>query len=169
MGEAVDIDAVYDGHKGAWIATISVDEQPTKFKLDSGADVIVIYHNLKSQVNLKPTSKILLGPCNYKMDCIGKFTAKLSTHSMMVKEDIYVVKGLERPLLSREATEKLKLINRIHALSSKDYKTKVMTRHPGLFKGLGQMKDQYDIKLKETAKPFAITVPRRVPLPLFEI
>lgn len=111
----MDVDAVHDGHKGPWIATISVDEQPTKFKLDSGADVTVIptstHHDPKPQENLKPSSKILLGPCNYKMDCIGKFTAKFSTHNMMVKEDIYVVKGLERPLLGREATEEINLIN----------------------------------------------------------
>lgn len=94
--EVVDVDAVYDGHKGPWTATISVDEQTTKFMLESGADITVIamgtYHNLKPQVNLKPTSNILLGPCNYKMDCIGKFTAKLSTHSMMVKETSVLTK-----------------------------------------------------------------------------
>ena len=40
-------------------------------------------------------------------------------------------------------------------------------KHPKLFIGLGQMKDSYTITLKEDAKPFAISVPRKVPLPLY--
>ena len=30
------------------------------------------------------------------------------------------------------------------------------------------MKDEYTIKLKDDAKPFALTVPRKVPIPLYE-
>ena len=33
---------------------------------------------------------------------------------------------------------------------------------------LGHMKDSYTITLKEDAKPFAISVPRKVPLPLYQ-
>ena len=42
------------------------------------------------------------------------------------------------------------------------------SKHPQLFTGLGQMKDSYTITLKEDAKPFAISVPRKVPLPLYQ-
>ena len=44
----------------------------------------------------------------------------------------------------------------------------MMCDHPQLFEGLGTMKDEYTIKLKDDAKPFALTVPRKVPLPLSE-
>ena len=37
---------------------------------------------------------------------------------------------------------------------------------PNIFKGLGKLKDNYVIKLRENATPYALTTPRRVPLPL---
>ena len=48
-------------------------------KLDSGA--VVPYNtflNLDLQTQLQPTDKVLLGPCNYKMNCKGKFTVTLT-------------------------------------------------------------------------------------------
>ena len=53
-------------------------------------------------------------------------------------------------------------------LTTDDYKAKVMCDCPQLFQGLGTMKDEYTIKLKDDAKPFALTVPRKVPMPLNE-
>ena len=40
--------------------------------------------------------------------------------------------------------------------------------YPPLFKGLGTMTDEYTIKLKDDVKPFALTVPKKVPTPLYE-
>lgn len=50
------------------------------------------------------------------------------------------------------------------ALRTKD---DVMSAYPDLFKGVGKLKNyQYSIKLKEDAKPFCLTTPRRVAIPL---
>lgn len=87
--------------------------------------------------------------------------------NVSIKELIYFVKDLERPLLGRDAAEQLKLINRVDIVSSDDYKTRMASKHSQLFTGLGQVKDSYIIKLKD-AKPFAISVPRKVPLPLYQ-
>ena len=43
-----------------------------------------------------------------------------------------------------------------------------MHDYPQLFEGLGTMKDEYTIKLKDDAKPFGLTKPRNVPKPLYE-
>ena len=59
----------------------------------------------------------------------------------VVRELIYVVKDLERPLLGRDA-EKLKLVNRVDTVSSDDYKTKIASKHPQLFTGLGLAYEQ---------------------------
>ena len=42
----------------------------------------------------------------------------------------------------------------------------IVERFPKLFQGLGRLKGNYAIKLKSDAKPFALTTPRRVALPL---
>jgi len=39
---------------------------------------------------------------------------------------------------------------------------------PGLFQGLGKLQGDYTIKLQEGAKPFAISTPRRVAIPLLK-
>ena len=42
----------------------------------------------------------------------------------------------------------------------------VKQNFPKLFEGLGKLEGQYSIKLKDDAKPFALTVPRRVSISL---
>ena len=44
----------------------------------------------------------------------------------------------------------------------------IVKKFPALFKGLGNLKDPYEIKLCPDAKPFALCVPRRVPISLRE-
>ena len=75
--------------------------------------------------------------------------------------------GLERALLGRKAAQRLKLINRIESITTPLTKETIQAEYPTLFSGLGKMKGQeYDIKLTENATPFAINVPRQVPIPL---
>ena len=101
------------------------------------------------------------------MNCKGKFTTTLTNNVNSVKENIYVVEGLARPLLGRQAAENLNLINRVCGLTRDNYKAKVIRDFPQLFTGLEAMKEEYKIKLKDDVKPFALTVPRKVPKPLY--
>ena len=157
-----------------WKVDILVNDKLVNFKIDSGADVSVlpvhIYEKLEN-INLKPTDKLLLGPCNYKLNCLGKFKAKLTANNLSVENDVYVVKDLERPLLSRYDSQSLNLINKVETVNKVesnqgDYKAQIIEEYPKLFKGLGQIPGEYSITLKDHATPFALTVPRKVPLPL---
>ena len=153
-----------------WKADIQVNAQVVNFKLDSGADVSVlpasVYDSLKPSVKLEPTNKVLLGPCNYKLNCIGKFLAKLTANQKCIHNEIYVVKSLERPLLRRYASQSLNLINKVDAISSEEYKNNIVNQYPDLFKGMGEMEGEYKINLVENSTPFALTTPRKVPFPL---
>ena len=155
-----------------WMATVLVDKNPVDFKNDSGEDVTVVpyntFLNLDLQTQLQPTDKVLLGPCNYKMNYKGKFTVTLTYNLNSVNETVYAVESLARLLLGRFAAVKLNLISRLCNLTSDDYKAKVMHDYPKPFTGLGMMKKEYTIKLKNETKPFALTVPRKVPMPLYE-
>ena len=119
-----------------------------------------MYNKLKEQteLELELTNKVLLGPCNYKLNCIGKFKAKLSTNHKSVDNEVFV--------LSRQVSQSLNLINKIDAINKKDYRTDIVEQYPKLFKGLGEIEGEYEIKLNENSKPFALTVPRKVSLPL---
>ena len=71
-------------------------------------------------------------------------------------------------MLERKPAELLKLISGLDSLSSDDYKSKVADKYLKLFEGLGVMKDSYCITLKEDARPFQVSVPRKVPFPLYQ-
>jgi hypothetical protein len=42
----------------------------------------------------------------------------------------------------------------------------IKQKHPNLFRDLGQLDGEYRISLNENAQPYALPVPRRVPIPL---
>ena len=155
-----------------WIATVLVDKKPVNVKLDSGAEATVVpfnaFLNIDLKIHLKPTDKVLLDPCNYRMNCKGEFTVTLAYNQTSTKKTVYVIESLARPLLSRSAAAKLNLISRLCELTTDEYKAKVMRDYPQLFEGLCTMKDEYTIKLKDNAKPFALNVPRKDPMILYE-
>ncbi|GBM11090.1 hypothetical protein AVEN_242979-1 [Araneus ventricosus] len=81
--------------------------------------------------------------------------------------EIYVISNLQTCLLGKPALFSLGLgsnLNSICQISAADPKAKF----PELFKVPGVMKGCYSIKLKPGAIPFAITSPRRVPIPLLK-
>lgn len=79
------------------------------------------------------------------------------------RQEIYVVKGLHKPLLGQPAIEALHLVARVGAIQEGN---RLEKQFPSLFKGLGKLSGEYTIKLKEGAKPFALMTPRRVAIPL---
>ena len=98
-----------------------------------------------------------------------------------IQEDVYIVQGIKTLLLRQPAIEKLGLIPnipgayRIRAVNSEqkevpklDTKDDVVKAYPKLFSGLGKLKGEYTILLRDDAKPFCLYTPRRVPLPLMK-
>ena len=97
---------------------------------------------------------------------MGEIRDKLKLGETSVTEDIYVVKGLKEPLLGRSANEKLNLFTRINDIQSQCSEEQIKKKYPQLFHGLGELEGEYEIQLKPNAQPFAITSPRRIPLPM---
>ena len=79
-------------------------------------------------------------------------------------QDLYVVRGLKKPLLGRPAIQALDLLQRINAVSTSTVEPK--KEYPELWQGLGMCKNAYTVRLKDDAKPFSIATPRRLPLPM---
>ena len=65
-----------------------------------------------------------------------------------------------QPLLGWPAIKSLSVLINIQSLSENAFVQKYL----GMFTGLGTMICRYNIKLKDGAKPFCLTAPRRVPL-----
>ena len=95
----------------------------------------------------------------------GKCTATLSKGNKGTQEEVYVVDGLRTPLLGGLAAMTLQLVARVNNISL-DTKETVKREFPNLFSGLGKMEGEYTIVLKPGAKPFSLSTPRRISLPL---
>ena len=80
-----------------------------------------------------------------------------------------MVENLKEPLLGRPAIDALDLVQKAEAVHLDDCKKlekEAKALFPKLFKGLGDLKYEFTIKLKPNATPYAIRTPRWVALPL---
>ncbi|XP_049275476.1 uncharacterized protein K02A2.6-like [Rhipicephalus sanguineus] len=87
-----------------------------------------------------------------------------SQRRMSSCEDVYVLQGLRTPLLGKPAIERLGVLPQVNVVK----KLEPESDFPQVFQGLGTFKEEYDLKLNPDSKPFALSSPRRVRLPLYE-
>ena len=89
------------------------------------------------------------------------------------KQQVFVVNGLRSNLLGLPAITALNLARRLDKIMTETTPPPSPTssykeRFKGIFQGLGNQGEEYTIRLKPGATPFALFTPRRVPLPLRE-
>ncbi|KAK7096429.1 hypothetical protein V1264_005727 [Littorina saxatilis] len=150
-----------------WQITVKIEGADQVFKIDTGADVTVIPDNLvpSSKRPLEKAGKKLFGPGRAEMSVVGKFKGKITYKQKTAIQDVFVVKGLEEPLLGRPAITALKLVERVSYVAE-TLETSSKRQYPKLFEGLGKIQNSYKIRLKENSVPFAVSTPRRLALPL---
>ena len=148
-----------------WSVTLTVNRVPVEFKIDTGADVTVIPVDILWNIPdacLREPTKTLSGANNKVLQVKGQFIAMLKYQDREATEEVYAVKQLTRSLLGCPAIEALALIKRIHAVQME---TEIVKQFPKLFRGLGKLKEDYKIVLREDSKPYALTTPRRIAIP----
>ena len=141
---------------------------PVDFKVDSGSCVTAIPENLYSNKlgKLQFTNLRLHGAGQNILKTVGKINVELQYNNKSINVDIFVIKNLKTPLLGLPAIEKLNILQRINMVEHSSEKINWKEKFPKLFTGLGCMKQSYHIKLKDDAKPFSISTPRRIPFSL---
>ena len=158
--------------KQKWKLVVKIGQTAVEFKIDTGADVTVIPTSVYNQSGLDSiisTKKKLFGPGQIELNVVGRLTTTLVNDRTTITDDVYVVNDLKEPLLGRPAIEKFDLfkkINNVTQTGSDQLGEKIKHKYPKLFNGLGTMDGEFSIKLVPEAKPFALTTPRRVALPL---
>ena len=134
-----------------WLINLCLNKETVKFKIDTGADVTVI-----------PAS--VYNESKHVLQVTGSFKGKLSYSNTESCEEIYVIQGLQMPLVGRPAISSLNLVARVTLIQT-DRDT-IVNKYPQLFKGLGQMTGEYRIKLQPHTTPFALTTPQGIAIPL---
>ena len=154
---------IHSDAAGPWTTTLVLNNRSLEFKVDTGADVTVIpeadYCEERDGV-LRASERVLTGAGQQPLQVCGQFRGILKQNHKESQQVIYVVSGLRKPLLGRPAIEGI--VSLVEPVQTGD----VVKEFPKLFRGLAKLKDDYTIKLRSGAKPFALTTPRRVALPL---
>ena len=116
---------------------------------------------------MKPLTSLmkeLFGPGQNSLQVLGKFILKMECKGAVTTQDVYVVENMQEPQLGRPAIEALHLIQRVESVQSTSVNYREV--YLKLYSGLDRMKESYKIRLRENDIPYAVSAPRRVPLPL---
>ena len=153
----------------AWVERILLNGCETTFKLDTGAEVTAIseetYLSIKKPQLTSP-QKILYGPSRQPLKVIGQFTGHFTHRNKIVQQPTYVVDGLKTNLLGLPTITALELAATCRVNATAEANAEVQDRFPSVFQGLGNLGEEYEIRLKEGATPHSLFAPRHVPLPL---
>ncbi|XP_054267078.1 uncharacterized protein K02A2.6-like [Macrosteles quadrilineatus] len=163
-----------DSSDKAWVQEVKAscgnqDLGLIKFKLDTAADVTMIPVGvlgdfIKTLPLGKCKSPVFSAKKKERINILGTLRLKLEHKGVSVYDLAYISEEITVPLLSRRSCEELNLVRRIFSVDSHDIDW--ATKYPNLFQGLGNMKGEYKIEMKENAVPYAISTPRVVPIPL---
>ena len=123
------------------------------------------YKTLKGAKLQKPSKK-LHGPAHQALDVRGQFTASLAHSDHSTTQAVYVVRGLRFNLLGLPAIIALGLVREIELMEGSELH--IQGRFGKVFQGLGNLGEEYSIKLKPDATPHALYTPQNVPIPLRE-
>ena len=161
--------AVGTGGNNRWQVTLHLNDNPTEFQIDTGAEASIISEGTHQKIGSPSLSQVMQtfkGPDQRILPILGRFTGRLRKDDVEVEQEIFVAKEVHKPLLGQPAIEALGLVQRIRGIRTKQLNP--VEQFPSLFQGLGKLQGQYSIKLQEGAKPYALTTPRRVPIPLMK-
>lgn len=140
------------GAEDSWLVDIRIKKQIVSFKMDTGAEVTTVsgdtYQSLGEPRLRKPTM-VLNGPAHQPLDVMGQFTGWLRYGKQSTRQNVHVVKGLKTNILGLQAITDLQLVCRINATDIGE--SEFMQQFPNVFRGLGNIGEEYQIKLRDHA------------------
>ena len=150
-----------------WNIHLWLAKTPFSFRIDTGADVTCIpassYTPEMGRIDSPDT--VLTAAGNTRLCTTGMVTTSITkSNGTSANLKVYLVKGLQRPLLGQEAIKVLDLIQVVRAVRSEKFENKYKDH----FTGVGNLGEPYRIKLRAGAKPVVLTTARHVPIPLLE-
>ena len=151
-----------------WTVKLRLNAQLVDLKIDTGADVSVLssqsYNTLNPKPKLKKSNVTLRSPGGIAK-CIGRFstTAKLGEDYYDI--EFYVIQGTTDNLLSREASKRMNLIQKLNSCTASEI------INPAIFGPLTEepvKAEPVKICLTDRYEPYSLHTARRVPIPLLD-
>ena len=143
---------------------VNIAGHPQKFRIDTGADLSVI--NSKTRASLKipketlrPSNKNLVDAGGRSLIQEGVLDAEIRVGERTAMGELYVIDKAPTNLLGAPEIDALGLIPKV-------YNVKIEEKFPKLYQTLGKLPEKYKIKLRDDAVPYALSVPRKLPIGL---
>ncbi|XP_064486023.1 uncharacterized protein K02A2.6-like [Ornithodoros turicata] len=153
-----------------WDLDVVVNGILLPFRIDTGADESVLsealFNRHFSELTLRQPLRVLCGPDGTPLNVVGMVTLQLACKGNHSDQNIFIVRGLKKNLLGSPAIEDLRLLAQIDNVENMSVNPR--KDYPQLFRGLGVIEGDYCLRVKSGTIPFAVTSPRKVPLPLYE-
>ena len=131
------------------------------FKIDTGAEVSAISETAFDRlpnVKLEKCSRKLYGPAMSPLYVLGQFTTSLTTQANKMSLSF---SALNRPT-QVTCTHLIEfIVSRLDSVEPTNVDVK--KRYPQTFNGLDQFGQEYEVSLKNGAKPFALHTARNIP------
>lgn len=148
-----------------WTVKVLVNDYLTvTFKIDSGAQANVINVDTLGLLdidrrNLLTTATKLISYSGLPLDVLGKCPLKVSHKENSLELDFFVVNTKSPCILGLSSSVLLNLIKKVDETRCVD----ILSDFPDLLKGVGCIRGEHDILIKQNANP-VIHSPRRVPI-----
>ncbi|XP_070394696.1 uncharacterized protein [Dermacentor albipictus] len=145
--------------------TVLINDHKLRMKVDTGAEVTVVGQNFPLLPRSLDKAGDLKGPNSASIRTIGKFDAEVAWKDNRSRQTIYIVHNLRTPLLGLPAIKALGIVRFLDDLATAD---DIVSRYPKVFQGTGSISGEHTIRLVPNATPFALSTPRRIPIPMKE-
>ena len=95
-------------HQQPWREDVEIEGKKINFNVYSGTDMSVIgdaaYCKYINNILLRNTNKRLLSPCQNPLKILGVINIEINLKDKSCKEDLFFIKNLQMPPLSRSAS-----------------------------------------------------------------
>lgn len=141
------------------------------FEVDTGVDVTVLSateYSAQAMGALCDSEEQLLGAGRRPIKTLGKVIAQIKWNDRTIHDTVFVAEGVKSALLGRPAIQALNVLLSLNEVGMTNKPNQeIPMKDASLLQGNHErMKTEYSIALHPDAKPFAISCPRRVPIPL---
>lgn len=156
-------------HTKDWTIVVGSNNVPLDLKVDTGAQANLLSgRNLSSlgldKNNLLECKARLTTYTGQVINCLGKCSLPIKYDGKNYVLDFYVVNSDKAcNILGLHSAIKMNLVNPLKNQNLEINEINTLSEYRDLFEGLGCMKEEYDIKLKQNATP-VVHASRRVPI-----
>ena len=145
--------AVGTGGNNSWQVTLQLNDNPTEFQINTGAEASIISERIYQKIGSPSLSQVMQtfkGPDQSILPIMGRFTGKLRKDNVEVEQEIFVAKEIHKSLLGQPAIEVLGLVQRIRGVRTKQLDP--VEQFPNLFQGLGKLQGKIQHQATEGSK-----------------